>query len=280
MPPRFAHQVVLITGASTGIGRATAIAFREAGAKVVLAARSADLLEALARDLGAPQHALAIPTDVADPDQCRALVEQAVAHFGRLDVLVNNAGMVVSGLFEYLEPGDAETLFQVNFFGALHCTRWALPHLKASRGVIVNISSVAGLIGTPTTSIYAASKAAMNAWARALRAELAPYGVGVVTVCPYFTSGAQLAQKGILRPGSLHQTPARKRHAPGTQTTQQVAQAILRATARRPRLMVLSPAGKLIWWLDRLFPWLTDWILTHGLPRLLQSEHTPQATDR
>ena len=265
----FRDQVIIITGASTGIGRATAQAFRRAGARVVLAARSEDVLRQLAHELGGPEWAIAVPTDVSDATQCEQLVQRAVEHFGRIDVLVNNAGMVVSGLFEFLQPGDAEMQFSVNFFGTLYCTQAALPFLKQSRGVIVNVSSVAGLIGTPTTSVYSASKAAMNAWARALRAELRRYGVGVVTVCPYFTSGVQLAQKGILRQGSLHHRPGRpRRQAPGTQTADEVAQAIVKATHRRPRIVVLSWAGKWIWRLDRCCPWLIDWIMSRGLNRL------------
>ena len=265
----FTDLVVIITGASTGIGRATAIAFAGAGARVALAARSADALAQLAAELGGPERAIAIPTDVSDPAQCERLIERTVAHFGGIDILVNNAGMIVSGLFEKLQPGDMERQFAVNFFGATTCTRLALPHLKARRGVVINVSSVAGLIGTPTSSAYSASKAAMNAWSRGLWVELQPDGVGVVTVCPYFTSGVQLAEKGILRGGSLHSTPKKPRRAPGTQTTEQVARAILKAARRRPRIVVLSPVGKLVWLIDRLFPWLTDWIMARGLPRLL-----------
>jgi len=87
-------------------------------------------------------------------------------------------------------------------------------------------------------------------------------------VCPYFTSGVKLAEKGILRGGSLHSTKKKPRRAPGTQTAEQVARAILKAAHRRPRIVVLSPAGKLIWLLDRLFPWFTDWVMARGLPRL------------
>ncbi len=264
----FTDKIVIITGASTGIGRATAIAFARAGARVALAARSADALHQLADELGGPERAIAIPTDVSDSVRCGRLIDRTVAHFGGLDILVNNAGMVVSGMFEHLQPEDMERQYAVNFFGAVHCARAALPHLKASRGVILNISSVAGLIGTPTASAYSSSKAALNAWSRALWVELRPYGVGVVTVCPYFTSGVKLAEKGILREGSLHSTPRKPRRAPGTQTTEQVARAILKAAHRRPRIVVLSPVGKLVWLIDRLFPWLSDWIMARGLPRL------------
>ncbi len=266
----YTDKIVVVTGASTGIGRATAIAFAQAGARVVLAARSAEALSQLARELGSPERALAIPTDISDQLQCRHLIDETIAHFGGIDILINNAGMVVSGLFEHLQPGDMERQFAVNFFGAIHCTRAALPSLKARGGTIINISSVAGLIGAPTASAYSASKAAMNAWSRALWVELKPAGVDVVTLCPYFTSGVKLAEKGVKRRGSLHAASQKRAQAPGTQTAEQVAQAILRAAHHRPRIMVLSYAGKLVWWLDRLFPWLVDWIMARGLPGLMK----------
>ncbi len=255
----FQDEVFIITGASTGIGKETAKALAATGARVVLAARSGDLLAALADELGGPDRALAVPTDVSDRAQCEHLIAQTIAHFGRIDGLINNAGMVVSGLFEHLLPGDMEQQFAVNFFGAVYCTQAALPYLKQSRGVIVNVSSVAGLLAPPTSPAYDASKAALNALGRALWAELRPYGVGVVTVCPYFPSGVQLAQKATVRGGSLHAAgkPAVPR-APGSQTAEQVAAEIVRAARKRPRLRVLSPVGRLVWRLNRLAPWLVD----------------------
>lgn len=267
----FQGQVALVTGASTGIGRATAKALRAAGARVALAARSTAALEELATALGGPDWALAIPGDVTDPAQCRAMVERTVAHFGQLDILINNAGMIVSGRFEHLQPGDMEQQFAVNFHGVVYCTQAALPHLKASRGVIVNVSSVAGFFGLPSSSAYAASKAALNSLGRALRVELRPYGIGVSTVCPYFTTGAELSKKGILRQGSLHtpdaQGRSRSRQAPGRQTTAQVAAAIVSAAVRRPRLLVLSWPGKILWRLERLAPGFVDAVLMRVMGR-------------
>ncbi|MCS7040025.1 MAG: SDR family oxidoreductase [Anaerolineae bacterium] len=266
--PDFSGQTVVITGASTGIGRATAVAFRRAGARVVLAARSTAELEQLAAELGGPEHALPVTCDVTDPAQCQVLMDRAVAHFGGLDILVNNAGLLVSGTFEHLQPGDLERQFTVNLFGVAHCIRAALPHLKRSRGVIVNVSSVAAFVGTPTSGAYSASKAALNNLGQSLAAELRPYGIAVCTVCPYFVSGAQLARKGIIRGGSRHNPASRRRQAPGTQTVEQVATAILKAAASRRRLMVLSPAGVAIWWVTRLAPWLVDAVLAQAMRRL------------
>ncbi len=269
--PDFTNKVVIITGASTGIGRATAINFYRAGARLVLAARSTADLEQLAAELGGHEVALPFTLDVTDPDQCQALVDRTVAHFGGVDVLVNNAGMIVSGPFEHLQPGDIERQFAVNYFGVVYCTRAALPHLKRSRGVVVNVSSVGGFVGTPTSGAYSASKAALNNFGQSLAAELRQYGVAVVTVCPYLVKGAQLSNKGIIRQGSRHQKTAggeqasKARKAPGRQTVEEVADAILDAAARRRRLVVLSPYGRLIWRLQRLAPWLVDRVLPLGM---------------
>jgi NAD(P)-dependent dehydrogenase (short-subunit alcohol dehydrogenase family) len=264
----FHGQTVVITGASTGIGRATAIAFRQASARVVLAARSTAELERLAAELGGPEVALPVTCDVSDPEQCQALIDRAVTHFGGLDILVNNAGLLVSGTFEHLQPGDLERQFAVNLFGVAHCIRAALPHLKQSRGVIVNVSSVAGFVGTPTSGAYSASKAALNNLGQSLAAELRPYGIAVCTVCPYFVSGAELGRKGIIRGGSRHNPQGRRRRAPGTQRVEDVAKSILKAAATRRRLLVLSPAGVLIWWLTRLAPWLVDAVLAQAMLRM------------
>ncbi len=263
----FADKVVIVTGASSGIGRATAIAFYRAGARLALAARSTADLEQLAVEFGGDDMAIPFTLDVANPDQCQALIDRTVAHFGGVDVLINNAGMIVSGPFEHLQPGDIERQFAVNYFGAVYCTRAALPHLKKSRGVVVNVSSVAGFVGVPTSGAYSASKAALNSLGQSLAAELKPHGVAVVTVCPYFTSGAQLSRKGILRQGSRHkarlegQQERPPRQAPGTQPVAVVADAILNAAAHRRRLVVLSPFGRLIWRVERWAPWLVDRVL-------------------
>ncbi len=262
--PDFTNKTIIITGASTGIGRATAQAFRRTGARVALAARSTVDLEELAAALGGPDFALPVTVDVSDPDQCQALIERTVAHFGGVDVLVNNAGMLVSGKFEYWETGDIERQFAVNVFGVVYCTKAALPYLKQSRGVVVNVSSIAGFVGTPTSGAYSASKAAVTNLGQSLAVELRPYGIAVCTVCPYFTSGAQLSQKGVIRGGSKH-NPKRPRRAPGRQTTEQVADAIVHAAARRPRLVVLSPAGRFVWRLHRLAPWLVDAIMARAV---------------
>jgi len=184
-------HVVIITGASDGIGAEMARQLAQHhGAKLalVLAARSAQGLEntaAQCRALGA--HCLVVPTDVAQEDQCRSLIAQAVAHFGHIDTLVNNAGVSAQALFADVEAQDLhwyQQLMQVNLWGSVWCTHAALPHLQARKGRIVAVSSLAGLIGVPGRTAYSATKFAMTGFFEALRLELAPSGVSVTTAFP------------------------------------------------------------------------------------------------
>ena len=179
------QQVLLITGASSGIGAALACRLASLGAAIVLAARSAERLQSVAREvqqLGG-RAAVAI-TDVTDPEQCRRCVQTAVETFGQLDVLVCSAGISMRGLFAQTSLDAIERVMRVNFFGTLYPTHFALPHIRARRGSLVAISSLVGKRGTPTYSIYGASKFAVQGLYEALRVELAPEGVHVGIVSP------------------------------------------------------------------------------------------------
>jgi NAD(P)-dependent dehydrogenase (short-subunit alcohol dehydrogenase family) len=184
----FTGKTVLITGASEGIGRALALALAGHAAQLVLAARSAPRLEELAAEcsaLGAQVEA--VPTDVAQPAACVRCVERAVARFGGLDVLVNNAGITMWSRFEAITDLSVfEQLLAVNVMGSVRLTAAALPHLKASRGLIVAVASIAGLTGVPERTGYAASKHAMVGFFESLRIELRDSGVDVTIIAPDF----------------------------------------------------------------------------------------------
>jgi len=181
-----AKKTVIITGASMGIGAGLAEALARRGANLVLAARSVDELAALAaRCKAAGARAIAVPTDVADPNACERMVQAAAAEFGGVDVLVNNAGITMLGRFdEVTDLGLFERLMRVNYLGSVYCTHFALPLLKQSKGLLVAVTSLTGKTGVPTRTGYAASKHAMHGFFDSLRIELRGSGVDVLVVAP------------------------------------------------------------------------------------------------
>ena len=200
-------KVALVTGGSSGIGRATALRLASFGTRIALAARTEAALQEVVREaesLGV--EALAVPTDVTDVEQCRCAVESTVGHFGRLDVLICSAGVSMRGMFADAEPAALEQIMRVNFFGTLYPTLFALPHVKRSRGSLVAISSMTGKRGTPSYAIYGASKFAVRGLYDSLRLELADDGVHVGVVSPGFVD-TPLRQRVLDASGRTWPTP-------------------------------------------------------------------------
>ena len=240
-------RVVVVTGGSDGIGAGIALrlAARDgAGVALVLGARDREKLEQVAGQCAAlGAQALAVPTDVADPDQCRRLVDAAVQRFGRIDVLVNNAGRSAHALFEEVpDLGWYEELMRINLWGSVWCTRAALPHLKAARGRIVAVSSLAGLIGVPGRTAYSASKFAMTGFFEALRAELKGAGVSVTIAYPgvvdtriryrgFNALGREMGSSGLREEGAM--------------TVEACARLIVDGMEARRREVVMTAKGKL-----------------------------------
>jgi NAD(P)-dependent dehydrogenase (short-subunit alcohol dehydrogenase family) len=182
-------KVALITGGSSGIGRATAIRLASFGARVAVAARSVEALEEVVREAEAlGVEAFVVPTDVTDIEHCRRAVESTADRFGRLDILVCSAGVSMRGMFADAEPAALDHIMRVNFFGTLYPTYFAVPHIKHSRGSLVAISSLTGKRGTPSYAIYGASKFAVRGLYDSLRLELAADGVHVGVVSPGFVA--------------------------------------------------------------------------------------------
>lgn len=247
--------VVLLTGASGGIGRATARQLAEEGARLALLARREDPLaavEAEVRALGG--EAIAVPGDVRSPADAARAVGATVARYGALDALVNNAGVGVLRRVDAAADEEVAELFEANVLGAWRMTRAALPELIGSGGVVVNVASIAGRVGVPRYSFYGATKAALISMSESWRRELRPQGVRVVTVLPAAVRGEFLDRLG--RGIALGAGPAGVVLEP-----EQVARGIAGAL-RRPRPEIFIP-----WWnrwlavLDAAFPGLSDRIV-------------------
>lgn len=255
-------EATLITGASDGIGAELAcqLARRQGKeAALALAGRSQDKLNAVAsrcREAGA--QVLTVAMDVGDEAQCRDLVARAVQEFGRLDTLVNNAGISAQALFEQVRPEDLhwyETLMRVNHWGAVWCTHAALPHLKAARGRIVAVNSLAGLVGVPGRTAYSASKFAMAGFFEALRVELKPAGVSVTQAYPGVVA-TQIRQRGFNARGEAAGTSGLKEE--DAMSVQECARLILEGMLQRRREVVMTTRGKLGRFLKLIVPGLVE----------------------
>jgi NAD(P)-dependent dehydrogenase (short-subunit alcohol dehydrogenase family) len=253
----FMNNVTIATGASSGIGRELAFRLIEQGAWLSLADCNAEQLQETAticRQRGG--QILAVDTDVSQKSQCKNLIDQTVAAYGRIDSLINNAGItMVSRFDETRAPALIERVMQVNFFGSVYCTYYALPYLKKSRGRIVAISSLAGKTGLPGRSGYAASKHAMTGFFDTLRMELADDGVSVTTIFPGFVA-TNLRQLAIGPDGRLlEKSTVRELKA---MTTEMCAKQIIRAAALRKRELIMTGRGKIGLWLKLIAPGLVD----------------------
>ncbi len=249
-------KVVIVTGASSGIGEATARAFGRAGARLVLAARRLDRLQALAAELeGQGAEALAAAADLSRQADTLRLVEAARDRFGRVDVLFNNAGLGRLDWLENLDPAtDIEAQLAVNVLGVIRTTRLVLPLMIAQRsGHIINMASLAGLIAPPTYSIYAASKFAVRGFSEALRREVAPWRIQVSVVYPGGVDTEFGSLAGIQRKTRMTTPPWLQL------TPEDVARGVV-GLVRRPRANLVMPRlSQLAVYANLLAPWFVDW---------------------
>jgi short-subunit dehydrogenase len=259
-------KVVIITGASKGIGAELARQLARKGAMLALAARDRPALEKVASEcvaLGA--RAEVIVADVAVEDDCRRLVERTVAAFGRIDTLVNNAGATMWARFEDIaDLSILARIMQVNYMGAVYCTHYALPHLKASHGRLVGIASLTALVGVPTRSGYAASKHAMRGFFDSLRIELADSGVSVTMIYPGFVSTGIRENAAGPDGKPIQVSPVKEGEV---MSVEECARISLEAIAARRREVVMTFRGKMGMFLKLVAPGLVDRIARNAIEK-------------
>jgi len=245
----FTDQIVCITGASNGIGKQLAIDFAKRGAVVVGCGRSIERLkEVLKEARQTSPESLMMGCDVSDPEQVHGMIDKVLADYGRVDILINNAGIGMRKPFHQTDLATIEEIMRVNYLGAVYCTHELLPSMIARRnGHIVNISSVAGKIGTLNMAAYCASKFAMNGWSESLYHELKPLGVKVSVVCP-----------GPVHTGFSREFSDTEPKSPSSLFigSIDVSQAVMRVIERNRFELIMPRSLAAICWLKRLSPTL------------------------
>jgi len=252
----FKHKVVVVTGATGGIGRALSWRFASAGARIVLIDLDEEHLPAVQNQIErSGADVLSIACDISDYDKCQAAMQQVVEHFGGVDLLINNAGISHRSRFEDTDLAVFEKMMAVNYFGALHCTKAALPSLIERRGAIVTLSSTGGFAPMIGRVGYSASKHALHGLFESLRLELKEKGVHVMMVCPGATA-TEMHKNMLAGDGSTISVPVNVNQK--LATPQEVAEAIFHGAQHNQRLVIHSKMSKMSWFYWKFFPSLFE----------------------
>lgn len=251
------NKVVVITGASSGIGRALAEEMAKRGADLVLGARQYVTLCEITAELQQKHNvkALAIQADVTKEEDCKSLIDQAVLTFGKIDVLINNAGLSMRALFKDVDLAVLKNLMDVNFWGTVYCTKYALPEILKTEGSVVAVSSIAGYRGLPGRTGYSSSKFAMNGFMECLRTELLRTGVHVMVACPGFTT-SNIRVAALAQDGQAHGETSMEEGK--MMSAEEVAIRICDGIEQRKRTLIMTRQGKLAVWVNKLFPKFAD----------------------
>ena len=244
------HKVAIITGGSSGIGKSLVLKYANEGYAVAFTGRNGERMAQVVTELGERPH-LALELDAADKDHNQKMVEQTVKKFGRIDVLICNAGISMRALFEDVELDVFKQLMDINFYGAIYATKFALPYLLESQGTVIGISSINGWRSTPARSAYSSSKFAMQGFFEALRTEVMTRGVNVLVVCPGFTSSN-------IRNAALNADGKAQGESPRDEkkmmSSDEVAERTFQAAKKKKRDLILTFEGKMAVFLNKLMP--------------------------
>lgn len=250
----YSNKVVVITGGSDGIGKALVELFLSLGAKVATCSRGYDKLYLLQQTN--PGKPLFIHTaDVSKQEDCKVFIDNVIKTYGTIDVLINNAGISMRALVNEVDLEAIKQVMDINFWGTVYCTKYALPYIIKNKGTVVGVSSIAGYRGLPGRSGYSASKFAVNGWLESLRTELLHSGVNVMWVCPGFTTSN-------IRTRALNKDAKSQGESPMDEgkmmSSEACAKHIENAITKRKRTLVLTMNGKQTVFLNKFFPSLAD----------------------
>ena len=255
----YKDKIVIITGGSDGIGKALVAQFLALGAKVATCGRTQTKLDDLTREFNSP-NLLVIAADVSQQSNCTSFIEKVVSQWGTIDILINNAGISMRALVKEVSIDTLKNVMDINFWGAVYCTKAALPFITQNNGVIVGVSSIAGYRGLPGRSGYSASKYALNGWLEALKTELYGSGTHVMWVCPGFTTSN-------IRNAALDKDAKAQGESPmneGEMMSSEVcATHIIAAIGKRKRTLVLTFTGKRTVFMNKFFPAWADKLVHH-----------------
>jgi short-subunit dehydrogenase len=255
----FTDKIVVITGGSDGIGKALVAQFLALGAKVATCGRNENKLSLLATEFPS-SNLYTAQVDVSKQDQSEAFIKQVVDNWGRIDILINNAGISMRALVSEVSVQTLQNVMDINFWGTVYCTKAALPSIKQNKGVIVGVSSIAGYRGLPGRSGYSASKFALNGWLEALKTELYASGTHVMWVCPGFTTSN-------IRNAALDKNAKAQGESPmdegAMMSSEDCATHIIHAIEKRSRSLVLTFTGKRTVFMNKFFPAWADKLVHH-----------------
>jgi NAD(P)-dependent dehydrogenase (short-subunit alcohol dehydrogenase family) len=261
--PSVKNKIVVVTGAASGIGASISKTFSRQGATIGMLDKDEKGVKAAAAELaGAGMTAVGLACDVSDENQCAKAIGEIIDRYGGIDILVNNAGITQRSAFVDTRLSVYRKVMEVNFFGSLHCTRFAIQSLIARRGMIIIIESIAGLAPLLGRTAYCASKHALHGLFTSLRSELRARGVHVMIVCPGFVK-TNLQNRALGGDGQVTTHPQSR---VGKQDSpDRIAEAVYRGSLKQKKLLVLSPIGKLTHWINRLTPGIYERIMTRQL---------------
>jgi short-subunit dehydrogenase len=261
----FKDKVVIVTGASSGIGEAIAREFAANGSKVVLAARSDDKLLKITKDISVfNSNVFYVKTDVSSEEDCRNLINKTVEKYGTIDILVNNAGISMRASFLDVDLKVLHRLMDVNFWGTVYCTKYALPYLIAQKGSLVGVSSVAGFHGLPGRTGYSASKFAIHGFLETIRIENLKKGLHVMIIAPGFTT-TDIRRHALLANGEEQGESPRDEHK--LMPPEYVAKWVIKGIKRKKRNKLLTWEGRLTALFQRIVPDFVDWAYYYEMSR-------------